>query len=98
MRGKLKMTLEKMHKKIIGNICCTINNCADCYDCNGYDCRPYNRVNLFEVTQNGFHIEAYDDKTNEELFEIANCCGYKATFVKEDNATMIKFYRKQLFI
>lgn len=86
------------HREIITNICMTVNNCANCHndETRRTDCFPLNCVDLHKVTANSFYMESFDNsQTNRELLDIASQNGYEAGFIKEDNAIMIKFWKRQ---
>lgn len=56
-------------------------------------CSP--NVETFEVSKNGFYIEAYDDsKVNKELINLAEKYGYEAGVTQWDDIWMIKYWKK----
>ncbi len=84
------------HRKIITDICMTVNNCANCIndETRQTDCYPLHCVPLHKVTADSFYMESYDNsKTNRELLDIAAQHGYKAGFIMEDGITLIKFWK-----
>lgn len=88
---------KEAHKKIIFDICMTINNCAECHndETRQTECYPLNRVDLHKVSVNSFYMVPYDNsKINRELIEIAGRHGYKAGFIIEDGETIVKFWKE----
>lgn len=87
---------KEAHKKIIFDICMTINNCAECHnnETRRTECCPLSRVELHKLSANSFYMIPYDSKTNRELIEIAEQHGYKAGFIIEDGETVMKFWKE----
>lgn len=94
IKENLKQRLLNNHKDILEDICMTVHNCADCFDetVKRVRCNPH--VETVYLSENGFCIEIYDPKTNEDLISLAEKHGYKVTLIFEKNNFAMIEYKK----
>lgn len=80
-------------KRILEDICVTLRNCANCKECDPeHELKCYAGLDI--ITPEVFHIEPYDDKTNQQLIKIAHQHNYGANIVTDYDEEYIDFYKK----
>jgi len=100
--SKNNVSLKKLHKPVLEEMCITLHNCADCYEPStpepkcGSRCKPCERMdNVYDVTEHSFCIEPYSDKVNLTLIAIGHSFGYTCHMVCEDGqVTALRFFNK----